>query len=84
MSVAEQVIKEYQALEGKRKKAIEELLAQKQEIDRQLEMLGPAQPVRRGRKPGSKNKQPSGSSKKSASKGSRKAASKGSKKGAAE
>jgi hypothetical protein len=51
MMFAEQVIKEYQALEGKKKKAIEELLARRQEIDRQLEMLGPAQPVRRGRKP---------------------------------
>ena len=79
MSVAEQVIKEYQALEGKKDKAIKELLSQRQEIDRQLEMLGHTRPATRGRKPGSKNKQPSGTSKKAASKSSKKSSKKGSK-----
>ncbi len=72
MSVAEQVIKEYQALEGKKKKAIEELLSQRQEIDRQLEMLGHTRPATRGRKLGSKNKQPSKATKKAASKSPKK------------
>lgn len=72
MSIAEQVIKEIQALEGKKEKAIEELLSQRLEIDRQLQMLGHTRPAR-GRKPGSKNKQPSKASKGAASKASKKA-----------
>ncbi len=67
MSVAEQVIKEIQALEGKKQKAIEELLERRRKIDEQLMMLGHKQSTR-GRKPGSKNKQPSKSSKKAAAK----------------
>ena len=54
-NIAEQVLKEMEALEDKKRKAIEELLAERQKIDDQLAQLG-YQVGKRGRPPGSKNK----------------------------
>ncbi len=77
MSIAEKVIEEIKALEGKKQNAIKELLAKRQEIDQQLAMLGhqPFTGAKRGRKPGSKNK-PTTSTKQSSPEGSKKSSSK--------
>lgn len=62
-NIADEVLKEMEALEDKKKKAIDELLAERDRIDAQLAMLG-HQVNKRGRPLGSKNK----TSKKAASK----------------
>ncbi len=63
MSIAEQVLKEMQALESRKQKAIDELLAERQKIDARLKMLG-YKAGGRGRPKGSTNKAPKKASKK--------------------